>query len=119
MLKRRLRSFNFAFKGVSDLFKSQANARIHLLLAALALAAGFFFHLSNTEWLALILTIGMVMAAEAFNTSLEYLTDLASPEFHPLAGKAKDAAAAGVLITAASAVFIGLVLFLPKLLAFF
>jgi diacylglycerol kinase (ATP) len=54
--------------------------------------------------------------AEAFNTALEFLTDLASPEPHPLAGKAKDVAAGAVLIAAIMAVIIGVIIFLPKIL---
>ena len=115
MLKRSLKSFSYAFKGLRDLLSTQPNARIHLFLTVGAVTTGFILKLSGIEWVALMLTIAMVLAAEAFNTALEYLTDLASPEFHPLAGKVKDVAAAGVLITAIGAVLVGLILFLPKL----
>ena len=112
--KARLSSFKYAFKGIHDLFKSQPNAKIHAALAVLAIAAGGFFKITLTEWGLILFAIGMVLAAEAFNTALEYLTDLVSPDYHPLAGKAKDASAGAVLICAFCAAGIGLLIFLPK-----
>lgn len=114
--KKRIRSFYYAFKGLADVVRSQANMRIHLLAAAVALFAAWFFSISPGEWLALVLTIGWVLCAEAFNTAIEYLTDLASPHHHPLAGKAKDAAAAAVLLAAFAAIAIGAVIFLPHII---
>ncbi len=110
-------SFRCAFAGIVDLLKSQPNARIHLLAAALAVAAGFFFSLSPTEWYFVLAAIAFVFAAEAFNTALEYLTNLVSPEYHPLAGKAKDAAAGAVLIAAICSAIIGGLIFLPKIIS--
>jgi diacylglycerol kinase len=115
MFKQRLTSFKYAFNGLSNLVKTQPNARIHLLVMAAVLVAGILLQLTFTEWAILLLTIGLVLAAEAFNTALEYLTDLVSPDYHPLAGKTKDVAAAAVLIAAITAVLVGIFLFLPKL----
>lgn len=114
-LRRRADSFRFAFHGLADLFRSQPNARIHLLVAVAVLAAGVYFGLSRLEWAAVALCIAFVLAAECVNTALEYLTDLVSPEYHPLAGKAKDAAAAAVLLAAVGAVVVGLLIFGPRL----
>lgn len=114
-MKKRIQSFRYAFKGIGELVQSQANARIHLLAMAAVIAAGCYFKVSATEWCLLVFAIASVLAAEAFNTALEHLTDLASPEIHPLAGKAKDVAAAAVLIMAMGAAVVGLVVFLPKL----
>lgn len=111
---KRLHSFRYAWKGLADMLRTQPNARIHLLAAALATGAGFYFHLSPLEWTAVVGCMGLVIALEAVNTAIEYLTDLVSPEFHPLAGKAKDAAAAAVLVAAIGAVVIALLIFLPK-----
>ncbi len=116
MLKQRLDSFKYAFKGIRELILSQPNAKIHLFAAFLVLFLGFFFQISSTEWCIVILCIYLVLAAEAFNTALEYLTDLVSPDFHPLAGKTKDLAAAGVLLTSIGAALCGLIIFLPKVL---
>lgn len=118
MLKERLRSFKYAFRGIFILFKTQPNAIIHLVLATLAICLGFFFRISSLEWILLCLTMAMVLVAEAVNTAIEFLTDLVSPDFHPLAGKTKDVAAAAVLLAAISALVIGLLLFLPKVLTF-
>ena len=117
MLNTRLKSFKYAFKGIADLFKSQANARIHFILSLLSITAGLYFQISTIEWYIVILCIGIVFGAEAFNTALEYLTDLVSPEYHELAGKAKDAAAAGVLFVAIAAFIVGICIFVPRIYA--
>lgn len=118
MLKKRLNSFRYAGAGIAALFRSEPNAKIHLVLTIASVAAGFFFHLTTTEWCVIILAISLVLSAEAFNTAIEQLTDLVSPDFHPLAGKVKDLAAGAVLITAIGAAVTGLIVFLPKLLHF-
>ena len=119
MLKQRLASFKYAFKGIGELIRSQPNVKIHLFVALLVSIAGFFFRISLSEWSIIIICIGGVLAAEAFNTALEYLTDLVSPDYHSLAGKAKDVAAAAVLIMALAAAICGLLIFIPKIIAFF
>jgi diacylglycerol kinase (ATP) len=95
---------------------SQHNAWIHAAATIAVAAAGFYIHLSRAEWCWIILTIVSVWTAEALNTAFEFLTDVASPEFHPLAEKAKDVAAGAVLITAIGSVLIGIVVFGPHLL---
>jgi len=100
---------------LSDLFRRHPNARIHLLAAVSVVALGIYCQISRMEWIALSICISLVLALEALNTALEYLTDLVSPEFHPLAGKAKDVAAAAVLLVAAGAVVVGLLIFIPRL----
>lgn len=118
ILKKRIDSFRFAFKGLADLFISQPNARIHGVATIIALILGVILGLSKTEWCLIVLCIFSVLAAEAFNTALEYLTDLVSPEYHELAGKTKDVAAAGVLLTAFGALIIGTIIYLPKILTY-
>jgi diacylglycerol kinase len=113
---KRLLSFQFAFKGLRDLFRSQPNARIHGIVAALVVILGLWLPLSPTEWAIIWLCIFGVLAAEAFNTALEYLTDLVSPEYHVLAGKTKDAAAAAVLLFSIGAALAGLYILGPKIL---
>jgi diacylglycerol kinase (ATP) len=116
-LAARLRSFVYAGRGVVTLLSSQHNAWIHAVATALTVAAGAWLGVSRVEWISLILAILVVWAAEAFNTALEFLADMASPEFHPLVEKAKDVAAGGVLICAVGAALIGLLVFGPYLVA--
>ena len=98
------------------MIRTQPNARIHLAAAAAVAAAGAYFGLSRLEWAVVALCVVVVFGLEAVNTALEYLTDLVSPQRHPLAGKAKDVAAAAVLIAAIGAITAGLLIFLPKIL---
>ena len=114
-LAGRVASFGFAFRGVRTLLATQANARIHAVATALVIAAGFRFGLTRMEWCAAIAAIGLVWTAEGLNTALEFLTDLVSPEHHPLAEKAKDVAAAAVLVAAIAAAVIGAIIFGAKL----
>lgn len=116
MLKKRIDSFRFAIKGLARLVQTQPNARIHLVAALGVLVGGLYFGLSTLEWIACVFAIAMVLSAEAFNTALEDLTDLVSPDYHPLAGHAKDVAAAAVLIVAIGAAIIGCLIFVPKII---
>ncbi|MEM9918493.1 MAG: diacylglycerol kinase family protein [Bacteroidota bacterium] len=115
MLSQRFKTFKYAFDGIRDLIKTQPNAKVHLVATIIVVLGGFFFEVSITEWCILLLCIGFVFSAEAFNTSIEYLTDLVSPDIHPLAGKTKDAAAGAVLLVAISSALVGCIIFLPKI----
>jgi len=117
MFKERYNSFKYAFAGIWELMATQPNAKFHVFTAICVGISGWYFEITATEWAVIALTIAVVIAAEAFNTSLEYLTNLVSPDHHPLAGKVKDLAAAGVLITAIGAAAVGLIIFLPKIIA--
>ena len=113
----RIRSFKCAFRGIWIIIASQHNAWIHAAATIVVVAAGFYFHLTKAEWCWIILAIISVWTAEALNTAFEFLTDVASPAFHPLAEKAKDVAAGAVLITAIGSVLLGILIFGPYLLA--
>jgi diacylglycerol kinase (ATP) len=113
----RLRSVRCALRGVRIMFQSQHNAWIHALATCLVCVAGFTLQISADEWCWLVLAMMSVWTAEAFNTALEFLTDVASPTFHPLAGQAKDVAAGAVLISAGGAVVIGALVLAPPLWA--
>lgn len=119
MLRKRINSFKYAFAGIYDLFKTQPNAWIHLIAAITVITLGFFFSISTTEWCLLVFAITLVISAEAFNTALEHITDLVSPDYHELAGRTKDVAAAGVLIAAMGTIVLGIIIFLPKFQAYF
>jgi diacylglycerol kinase (ATP) len=113
----RLKSFRCAFHGVTHVFRSQPNAWIMALATAVVVAAGCFFHVARIEWALLATAIFLVFVAETINTAIESLTDLASPERHPLAGQAKDAAAGAVLLTVLFALFTAILVFGPRVLA--
>jgi diacylglycerol kinase (ATP) len=113
----RIRSFVCAIKGVVTMLGSEPNARIHAVTTFCVIAAGIYFGFSRGEWCLVLLAVVAVWTAEALNTAFELLTDLASPEFHPLAEKAKDVAAGAVLITALGALIIGLLVIVPHVLA--
>jgi diacylglycerol kinase (ATP) len=95
---------------------TQQNAWIHAAATVIVVSAGFALSLSLAEWCWIVLAIVSVWTAEALNTAFEFLTDVASPNFHPIAEKAKDVAAGAVLLAAAGAVVIGLLVFGPKIL---
>lgn len=113
----RIRSLKCALKGIRVMIASQHNAWIHAAATIVVVAAGFYFHLTRADWCWIILAMVSVWTAEALNTAFEFLTDVASPAFHPLAEKAKDVAAGAVLITAIGSVFLGIIILGPHLLA--
>lgn len=114
-LIRRLQSFAYALQGLVQLLRTQPNARAHLLAALLVCGAGVYFGLGRAEWLWITVAITLVWISEAFNTALEQLADVLHPEQHPGIGRAKDMAAAAVLIAAVGAAVIGMLVFVPHL----
>jgi len=114
-MNRFLKSFGYAFSGLSYAFKTQFNFKVHIVALVVVSCAGWYFKLSGAEWLWIVMASGMVLMAELLNTGLEVLVDLVSPDIHPKAKIIKDVAAAAVLVTAFTAVVIGLVIFLPKI----
>ena len=102
-LPARLASFRYAFNGLMTMIIEQRNAQIHLVATIAVLALGVLTGLNSVEWILLMLAITLVWIAEALNT----------PETHELVGKAKDVAAAGVLIAAAFSLIVALWAFWP------
>ena len=115
-LARRAASFGFAMKGILVLFTTQFHAWVHLVATFVVVGAATCLSVTATEWGLLVLAIGLVWVAEAINTAVEFVVDLASPEHHELAGKAKDCAAGAVLLAAITAACIGALVFVPKLM---
>jgi diacylglycerol kinase (ATP) len=116
-LKKRLNSFGYALKGIAAAFRYESNMKLHVLAAIEAIFLGWFFNIKTSEWCWLVLAIGLVWMAEIFNTALEKLTDLVSPDYNELAGKAKDLAAGAVLMAAFTALAIGILIFWPYVTA--
>lgn len=114
-IKNCLNSFRYAFNGLKLFFNTQRNAWIHTIALVFALALGFYFQLSTSEWIVIAFAAGLVFTAEIINTSIEFLTDLVSPGSNSQAGKVKDLAAAAVLVASITALLIGAIIFVPKI----
>jgi len=110
-LRRTVYSFRHAGRGLRWAVSSQANVRVHLAAAVVVLIAALILRFSAMEFVGLLLCFAIVIAAELFNTTLEVLIDYAWPEHHPMIGRAKDVAAAAVLIAAIGAAAVGVLLF--------
>lgn len=116
-LRKRLKSFVYAFNGIRLLIKNEHNAWIHCFATVCVLTTGLFFNLSQTEWIAIVFAIGCVFAGEAFNSSIEALADLVSPEYNEAIKRTKDLAAGAVLFLAIAAAIVGCIIFVPKITA--
>lgn len=112
-LKKQLRSFGYAWKGIQSCVGKEQNLSFHLIAAMAVIIVGIVLGITRTEWIMVVMCIGTVIAAELFNTAIEKLVDLVSPERHPVAGQVKDIAAGAVLICAVAAAIIGLIIFIP------
>lgn len=117
MLRGLRKSFRDAFRGVAHVFRTQRNMRIHGVAALLVAVAGLLLGLGPLEWAILVLTICLVLAAEMLNTALEKLSDYVCPGHHQAIGIAKDVAAGAVLLSAASAVLVGVLVLGNRLLS--
>ncbi len=114
-----MRSFRVAFRGLKILFFNERNFRTHMIFAFLAIVACIIFQVTQTEWIHVILLIGMVLSVEGLNTCIEYICDLVSPEYNALVEKIKDVAAGVVMLTAFVAVIVGCIIFIPYLIDWF
>lgn len=112
----RVAAFRYAFQGWSYVLRTQRNAWIHSVIAAVVLIVGLWLGLPARDWAVIVLAIALVFAAEFINTAIESVVDLASPQTHPLAKIGKDVAAAAVLVAAIASVLIGLLILGPPLL---
>lgn len=113
----RFKSIRLALRGVRIMLITQHNAWVHLAATIIAVAAGLWLGISPSQWCWITIACVTVWTAEALNTALELLCDVAAPGFHPLVEQAKDVAAGGVLISAIGALFIGALVFTPYLAA--
>jgi len=104
--RKRYYAFGYAFKGAWDLLRNHAPSKIHMLALVGMVAVSWWLEFPMWKWILVVMCSGMVLAAEALNTAVEYVVDLVSPEYNELAGKAKDVAAAAVLFTALSSAII-------------
>ena len=109
-------SLTHAARGLIQAFRQERNIKIEAIIGLLACTAGILLDITKGEFLAVLLCCLLVLSLEYMNSALESIVDLASPDYHELAGKAKDFAAGAVLIAAVGAAVIGVIIFLPYLL---
>lgn len=112
---KSMKSLGHAWRGIIVYLKTTNNLRFHIGVGIIVILFGIFYHISTTEWLFLVLSIGFVLVAECFNTAIEFDIDLTSPEYHPYAKYTKDVAAGAVLLASITSVIIGLIIFIPKI----
>lgn len=118
-IKKRLKSFSYAFNGIQFMLKTQHNSWIHLAISIFVVALGFFEKMNINDWRWLISAIILVWFAETINTAFEFLCDVVSPELHHSVQKAKDIAAGAVLICAIGASILGILVFWPYFMSIF
>lgn len=112
-LGRRVMAFRYSFRGVGDLIRNHPHAQLHAIATLFVLGLAMALPIERWEWCVLLLCVAGVWMAEAINTALEYLTDLVSPGYDPLAGKAKDMASGAVLMMSIVAAIVGILIFWP------
>jgi diacylglycerol kinase (ATP) len=115
-INKQIKGFGYAFSGIEKFFLSERNAIIHLAATILVMIAAMFFRVSINEAIALTIAVGLVWVAEMFNTCIEKAMNFISMEEHPEIRVIKDIAAGAVLIASATALIIGLLIFIPKIL---
>lgn len=114
--KTFFRAFFHAFCGLKFFFVHERNALFHLTAAFAVICSGFIFHISETEWLAVFISIGLVVGFEIMNSAIEQLCNFTEPAYHSSIKKIKDLAAASVFVTAVISIVVAGIIFLPKIL---
>jgi diacylglycerol kinase (ATP) len=115
-IRARLRSFRFAWDGIASFFQREHNAWLHFMATIAVFTTAMLVGVTQTELLALIFAIGFVWVAEMFNTCIERVMDFVSEQKHPEIKFIKDLAAGAVLTASVTALIIGAVVFIPKLI---
>jgi len=111
-----LKSFKYAFSGISYVLKTSRNFKIQLIFAVTSLMIGFLLQISQSNYVILIATIFSVLILEILNTSIESIVDLVvKKEFNSLAKISKDTSAGAVLLAAINSVIIAVYIFVPKI----
>ena len=118
-IRKRLKSFTYAFNGLKVLLSEEHNSRIHLFATVCVVVAGVLLKISLLEWVAVAFAVGLVFSGEIFNSAVEDLSDVVCPERDERIKKVKDLAAAAVLVNAITAAVIGFLVFLPKIIQLF
>lgn len=118
-MKKWLNSVRYALNGLTWFLRNERNGRIEVVITVVTVAMGLWLHISITEWCLVLLCIALIIAGEMINTSIERVADFMTRERHPEIGLIKDLAAGAVLVLSAISAFIGLLIFIPKIMAYF
>jgi undecaprenol kinase len=111
--RRLAKSFFYSYKGILRVFREEQNIKIQIILAIAVIALGLFFKISLLEWCILIIVITLVILAEIINSAVERITDMFKPRIHEYVKVVKDITAGAVMITAISAMIVGVLIFYP------
>ena len=114
--KKLINSFKYAIEGFISSFKTERNMKIHISSMIIVILLGVYFKLTAIEWCLIAIVIALVICAELFNTAIETVVDMVSPEKNPKAKLAKDISAAAVLSFAIGAAVVGIIIFVPKIM---
>ena len=114
-LKNRIKSVGFAIRGALLLVRTEGSIKIQVFIMLLITAAGFYFEISNIEWILQIFAFALVLGVEGLNTAVEKLSDFVQPEFDHKIGFIKDISAGAVMIVSLAAAIIGLIIYIPKI----
>ena len=114
-LVNRIKSVGFAFRGALLLIRTESSIKIQVIIALIMTALGFYFDISNTEWILQIIAIALVLGIEGINTAVEKISDFVQPEFDEKIGFIKDISAGAVMLVSIASVIIGLIIYLPKI----
>lgn len=112
----RLKSMGFALKGALKLVTTEHSVMVQFAIGTLITIAGFYFDITPTEWMFQTLAIGLVLSIEGLNTAVEKIADFVHPKFHEKIGFIKDIAAGAVFFAAMTAIAIGAIIYVPKIL---
>lgn len=117
--KKLINSFKYALQGFASSFRTERNMKIHVVATILVIILGIYLKLNLIEWSIITIAIVIVISAELFNTAIETIVDMVSPQKNEKAKLAKDISAGAVLILAIGSAIVGFIIFLPKIIAIF
>ncbi|UQD56696.1 diacylglycerol kinase family protein [Flavobacterium sp. K5-23] len=112
----RLKSVTYAYKGAFKLITTEHSIMVQFSIGVLLTVAGFYFGITPTEWLFQTFAIGLVLSIEGLNTAIEKIADFIHPNYHERIGFIKDIAAGSVFFAAMTAIIIGVIIYMPRIL---
>lgn len=117
--KRFLASFKYSLQGFAYAYANEQSMTIHLIATIISIILGLVCHISGTEWLFILIILGVTLCAEFINTAIEAVVDLVTLEIHPLAKIAKDCGSAATFVVTMIGIIGGLYIFVPYIMNWF